>query len=218
MFNRTLTLFFALAPACLLSGCPQSSVKEIQSEQIKRLDSMQTQAGSISDPAERKRFLEEIAALRQEIESSHGAIDSQQRELEALREEHLRFRLAREVTASSVEMPYFSPVLGSRALDIWVIPRDAHGDPVKVPGTISISVHHPGALGLGSDPNSIASWTVNPSQLQDKWAGQLYQGYHLLLPWPDNHRPPVAQAVVHVTFISPDGKTCTAEKTVDVKE
>jgi len=218
MFNRPLILMLVLAAACLLAGCPQPSVKDIQSEQIKRLDSMQAEAASISDPAERQRFLEEIAALRKEIESSHGTLDAQQRELEALRREHLAFRLSREVTAASVEMPYFSPVAGPRGLDLWVIPRDSHGDAVKVPGTIAVSVHHPGALGLGSDPNILASWTLNPSQLQDKWAGQLYQGYHVVLPWPDNRRPAFAQVVVRVTFISPDGKSCKAEKPVDVKE
>ena len=218
MLYRPLMFPLVLLAACLLAGCPQPSVRDIQSEQIKRLDSMQAQASSISDPAERQHFLDEIAALRKEIESSHGTLDAQQRELEALRQEHLAFALSREVTASSVEMPYFSPVAGPQALDLWVIPRDSHGDAVKVPGTIAVSVHHPGALGLGSDPNILASWTLNPSQLQDKWAGQLYQGYHVLLPWPDNHRPALAQVVVRVTFTSPDGKSCNAEKTIDVKE
>ena len=58
-----------------------------------------------------------------------------------------------------------------------------------------------------------------PHDLQrDKWAGQLYQGYHLSLSWTSRKRPDLQDAVLQVTFINPDGAACSAEKALELRE
>lgn len=217
-FDRLLSGLLALVCASLLIGCPQPSVKEIQSEQSRLLDSMESDARTVADPAERQRLLDNIARLRKGMQSSHGTLEAQQRELEALRLERERFQVSRELKAASVEMPFFSPVASAQGLDLWVIPRDARGDAVKVPGTLKVSVRRRGVLGVGTSGKGLADWTLSPSQLQDKWAGQLYQGYHVFLPWRGKERPILRQAVVRVTFTNPDGEFCSVEKAVESGE
>lgn len=215
MSDRPLFLLLALAFAALLIGCPSADVRQVQSQQTQILDSMERDARTVADPAERRRLLDNVAKLRKEIKSSHGTLEAQQRELVELRSQRERYDVSGALKADSIEMPYFSPVASPQALDLWVIPRDAHGDAVKVAGSIKVSVRRAGAFGLGTSGNSLADWTLTPAQLQDKWAGQLYQGYHLLLAWPGSKRPVLPDAVVRVVFTNPDGKTCSAEKALE---
>ncbi len=217
MPNRTWLLVPTLLALCLLTGCPQPSVQEIRTEQTRLLDAMETDAQAVQDPQERQKLLDTIASLRRELQSSHGTLETQQQELEALRRERQRYRLARELKAASVEMPFFSPVGSAKGLDLWVIPRDTHGDALKLPGALNVIIRRPGVLGLGDSPK-LAEWNFSATQLHDKWAGQLYQGYHLFLPWPGNTRPDLRDAVVYVTFANPDGKTVSSHKLIELSE
>jgi hypothetical protein len=216
--TRTSLILLSLLAVALLAGCPQPAPREPQSEQSRLLDTMQKDARTVQDPAEKKRLLDNIASLRKQMDTSHGTLEGQQRELDQLRLERERYALARKLKAASVEIPYFSPLATPQGLDLWVIPRDAQGDVLKVPGSLKVTVRHRGALGLGASGKNLLVWNLTPAQLQDKWAGQLYQGYHLLLPWPKKDLPDIRDAVVHVTFTNPDGKSCTAEKPIEFRE
>ena len=218
MTRRSLSILLAFACSTLLAGCVQPSVKNIKSEQTRLLDSMERDAGSVTDPDERKRLLDTIADLRKQVASSQGTLEAQQRELEILRKERERFQLSRELRAASVQMPFFSPVASPKGIDLWVIPRDAHGDALKVPGTLKVSLRRPGLLGLGTSSESLADWIFTPDQLRDKWAGQLYQGYHLFLVWTTREPPVLRDTVLRVTFVNPDGKSCSAQKPLEFRE
>ena len=215
MPDRPLFLLLALAFAAILIGCPSAGIRQVQSEQTQILDSMDRDARAVSDPAERQRLLDNVARLRKEIQTSHGTLEAQQRELDELRSQRERYDVSQTLKADSVEMPYFSPVATPQALDLWVIPRDAQGDAVKVAGSVKISVRRAGAFGLGASGKSLADWSLSPAQIQDKWAGQLYQGYHFLLAWPGAKRPSLKDTFVRVVFANPDGKTCSAEKPLE---
>jgi len=62
-------------------------------------------------------------------------------------------------------------------LIVYVIPRDAGGDPVKAPGALTAQLWN---LAAGRDESLIDQWDVSPQQLQDSWGLSLLSGYYRL--------------------------------------
>ncbi len=178
---------------------------------------MDTEVHALRDPNERDRLLRTLAELRRELEETHAALDAEQRELERLRQENRQHRVSASFAVNAVGIPYFSPIAKSDGLDLWVIPRDSHGDAVKVPGSLTVSLQRRGLLGIGTAGKKLCEWSVPMGKLKDKWAGQLYRGYHVLLAWPEGGRPEVTEAVLKLKFTTPDGKTCKTEKVIELR-
>ena len=199
-------------------GCADQPVDPGGGRQGKLLDRMDTQVRSMAESREREALLKTLEQLRSELQQTRAALVNERQEMERLRQKYDRKKLSGNLAVESIEIPFFSPTANPDGLDLWVIPRDAQGDSVKLPGSLVVSLHEQGFLGLGTTEKKIHEWSVPPEKLKDQWAGQLYQGYHVVLPWPKEGRPDFVQVLLRARFIGPDDKSCTTEKVVEFTE
>lgn len=210
-------LLLVIVAGCMLTSCGTPSIKQREKNQARLLKQMDAEVHELRDPNERKKLLRTLAKLRRELEETHAALEVEHRKLERLRQENRRHRVSASFTVNAVEIPYFSPITKSDGLDLWVMPRDSHGDAVKVPGSLTVSLHRRGLLGIGTAGKKLCEWSVPMGKLKDKWAGQLYRGYHVLLAWPEGKCPDVAEAVLKLKFTTPDGKKYKTEKVIKLR-
>jgi hypothetical protein len=98
-------------------------------------------------------------------------------------------------------------------LQVQLVPRDADGHAVKVPGSAYIEAYEISPEGIKS---LLSNWDVPHDLLSDSWrAGLLSTGYNLILPWKS---PPFSENLRLVArFRLADGRTFEAEKDIKVR-
>ena len=204
----------ALLTACLNVGCAGSSSRQPSVDP----GTSSQQSDTLTSGAQHKELVRNLARLQKELKKTRAELEAQSHELNRLREQRTRTKLARGLRADSIEIPFYSPVVKPGGLDLWIVPRDAQGDVVKVPGTVQVRIRRRGLLGLGTTGHAVREWSVPAGKLKDLWEGQLYQGYHMLLTWSKEGRPDLADTLVQVRFTGPDGKSRKTEKSIESGE
>lgn len=214
---RTACVLSVLLAVCLSVGCAGSSSRQQSGDSPRRVSDPVTSSprkDALTSSAQHKELVRNIERLQKELKETRAALEVEKRELNRLREQRTRTELSRGLRADSIEIPFYSPVVKPGGLDLWVVPRDAQDDVVKVPGTLQVRIRRQGLLGLGTTGPTVREWSVQAGKLKDMWEGQLYQGYHVLLDWSEEGRPDLADTLVQVRFTGPAGKTCQTEKPI----
>ena len=191
---RTACVLSVLLAVCLSVGCAGSSSRQPSGDPVTSSQRRDT----LTSGAQHKELVRNLARLQKELKKTRAKLEAQRRELNRLREQRTRMELSRDLRADSIEIPFYSPVVKSAGLDLWIVPRDAQGDVVKVPGTLRVRILRRGLLGLGTTGHAVREWSVLAGKLKDMWEGQLYQGYHVLLAWSKEGRPDLEIGRAHV--------------------
>jgi len=206
---------------CLSVGCAGSSSRQQSGDSPPRVSDPVTSSQRkdvLTGSAQHKELVRNVARLQKELKETRAELEAERHELNKLREQRSRAELSRGLRADSIEIPFYSPVVKPGGLDLWIVPRDAQGDVVKVPGTLQVRICRRGLLGLGTTGHTVREWSVQAGKLKDRWEGQLYRGYHVLLTWSKEGRPDLADTLVQVRFTGPDGKTRETEKPIESGE
>lgn len=91
---------------------------------------------------------------------------------------------------------------GDDALNVAVVPVDADGEPVKVPGTVSIELLD---MAQPESRRRIGQWDFPLEQAAEQWQATLIgSGYRFLLPW--KTRPEHSELLVHARLTTTDGR------------
>jgi hypothetical protein len=161
---------------------------------------------------------EQLAELQEALEASRTHLKQARREIDALRTELAesgRSHLTPEQAAALVQVtsidvqPWLTggvdkdDVPGDDAVVVYFTPKDDQGEPVKRPGDVRITLTDPAAP---SGEQTLGEWTFTPEDCRHGWTrGWLGGGYQFTLPWKES--PANSRLVVHVEYVTPDGRT-----------
>jgi len=211
-------LLLCASLAALAAGCkiapPPAPDPNFQSQQgllqnaIVRLESSQDKGGD----AEVVRLLKRLETELAQSEQRHA---EDQRKIAELTEQVQALRLAAGFAVDHIEILYFTHV-SDKGIDLWVTPFDRHNDIVKTSGSFDIWINRPASWGITT--RRLAAWKLAAKDVQDRWEGQLFEGYHLNLQWPEPGAPDVKTATLEVRFTTAEGKTYTATKELTIRE
>lgn len=101
---------------------------------------------------------------------------------------------------------------GDELLTAVIVPHDADGEPMKLPGEMEIELFD---LSRPGEEKRIGSWTFDASQSREYWhSGFLSSGYMFRLPW---QQPPASsQVVLHARLKTADGRQFDTSSTIEV--
>ena len=152
-----------------------------------------------------------LKQLETELGESRRRHTAAQKRIAELEEEVQKLRQAAGFAVHHIEILYFTH-LTEKEIDLWVSPFDRHNDVVKTAGSFEISLHRPSVLKLRKRGRKLVQWQFSAQEVETRWEGQLFEGYHLKLAWPAGGAPEVETAVLHVEFTTAEGKTYSADK------
>ncbi len=201
----------------VLAGCQAPPPTEIRYDTQQRLlqDAMVRLEGSPqTGDAEVRRLLKQLETELAEAERRHTRA---QRRIVELEEEVERLRQAAGFAVHHIEILYFTH-LTPKEISLWVTPFDRHNDVVKTAGSFKISLHRPGVWRLRKRGRKLCQWRFSAAEVETRWAGELFEGYHLKLAWPGGKPPEEETLVLHVEFTSAEGKTYSATKELSMGE
>jgi len=164
--------------------------------------------------AELLRLLRELRAQIAESERRHV---EDQRKIQELTAEVKDLRQAAGFAVHHIEILYFTHVT-DKGIDLWVTPFDRRNDVVKTAGSFRISLHEPGTWGLWKLGRTLCAWEFSAKDVESRWEGQLFEGYHLKIDWPEGKAPDVKTAALCVEFTTAEAKTYTATKELTIRE
>ena len=171
-----------------------------------------------SSPAKGDR---ELLRLLKQLETEIGEAERRHTEdkkrIEQLQEEVENLRQAAGFSVHHIEILYFTRVT-EEGIDLWVTPFDRRNDVVKTAGSFNIALHEPAAWSLASLGKKLYAWHFSSKDVETRWEGQLFEGYHLKLGWPDGKVPDAQTAVLRVSFITAEGKLFSATKELTIRE
>lgn len=103
-------------------------------------------------------------------------------------------------------------VPGDDLLSAVVVPHDARGNLVKLPGTVEIELRD---LSKSADRQSLGAWTFESRESRTHWHdGALASGYLFELPW--QSVPESSEIVLHARLTTADGRRFGATATVRI--
>ena len=101
---------------------------------------------------------------------------------------------------------------GEELVNVVLVPHDADGEPIKLPGQIQIELFD---LGQPGEQKSLGTWTYDIAEAREHWhSGFLSSGYLFRLPWQQPPRSP--QVVLHARLKTADGREFDTSATIDV--
>lgn len=184
-------------------------------------------AGGCMSPRDRARLNKEVQTLREEVvrlqrdagkrEAVISAMQAQVRTLKGFgadRPADLFAPVAIEIVSRSGGQDY-DGIPGDDGVTLYVRPKDADGDAVKVPGRLTVQLLDNSDL---DNPRLVGVYHFNdPQRLRKLWYGKLgTQHYTLKCPFPAGFRPP-RQLDARVEFVDYlTGKTLVAIKGITV--
>jgi hypothetical protein len=101
---------------------------------------------------------------------------------------------------------------GDEVLNAVLMPRDADGELLKLPGAIALEV-----LDLAKPPDEqrIARWEFSEEETREHWHRALIgSGYVFRLPWPN--RPESPELLLHGRLTTPDGRQFDTSQVIRV--
>gem|GEM_PF-5937969 len=170
--------------------------------------------GAGQNDAETLRLLKELKGQIAESERRH--VQDQQK-IKDLTEEVESLRQAAGFAVHHIEILYFTHVI-DKGIDLWVTPFDRRNDVVKTAGSFRISLHPADTWGLRKLGRTLCAWEYSAKEVETRWEGQLFEGYHLKIDWPEGKAPEAKTAVLNVEFTTAEGKTYSATKELTLKE
>ena len=183
----------------------------------------------------------DTAALESRLRLYEDRVATLQRELEAAQEEltvarrestHLRERVSESgkiVLASEQAEVLFeaeglrinslltgglneNDLPGDDVLSLVLEPIDARGEPIKLPGRVTIEILEPA---LDGENKTIGRWEYTPAEVRDLWHNGLFvTGFKFRLAW--QTIPTHETLVVHARLETADGRSFDATDTVTV--
>jgi hypothetical protein len=158
-----------------------------------------------------------LAALETQLDSARSELLAQQRENETLRTRvasHSDSALLPEQAdavfrATGIAVHEWMTagldrdgLPGDDFLHAVIVPRDAHGEPVKVPGTVEMKLLD---LSKPKDEQNLGTWTFDAEKSGRHWhAGALATGYLFELPW--QMVPDSPKLLLYARLTTPDGR------------
>ncbi|MBW3541243.1 MAG: hypothetical protein KY476_13325, partial [Planctomycetes bacterium] len=102
---------------------------------------------------------------------------------------------------------------GDDAVNIVLVPHDADGELVKLPGELHLELVD---LSRAEGERTIATWTCGAAESRAYWhSGWLSSGYQFEIPW--DEPPAGSQLTVHARLTTPDGRMFPATHTVNLQ-
>ena len=200
-----------------VTGCQTPPPTEIRYDTQQKLlqDAMVRLEGSPqTGDAEVRRLLKQLETELAEAERRHAQA---QRRIAELEEEVEELRHAAGFAVHHIEILYFTQ-LTPKEISLWVTPFDRHNDVVKTAGSFRISLHRPGVWGLRKRGRKLCEWRFSAAEVETRWEGELFEGYHLKLAWPGQKPPEEETVVLHVEFTTAEGQTYSATKELSMEE
>lgn len=178
------------------------------------------------------------ARLRQQedrLVDVHRELIAARRERDLARAEVDQLRLAANQRGEQVLLPEQSAILaklegirlgslltggldqdgrpGDDALTVMVVPHDADGELVKIPGTLEVEVLD---LSRADARRIVGQWSFGPDEARELWhRGFVGHGYRLVLPW--QQTPASPELIVHARFKTLDGRTFDDTQSVTIQ-
>lgn len=101
---------------------------------------------------------------------------------------------------------------GDELLIATLVPHDAQGEMVKLPGRIQLEAFD---LAQSGEKRKIGHWSFNTDQAATHWhRGYLASGYMFRLPW--QQVPEHSRLVLHAKLTTPDGRQFDATREVEI--
>jgi hypothetical protein len=214
-----LTLLACVLLTGVAAGCwnvPPPAKAEYQAQQG-LLEEAITRAESAPPAQTDAELLRLLRQLKAEIAESGRRHVEDRRKIQELTGEVESLRQAAGFAVHHVEILYFTHVT-DKGIDLWVTPFDRRNDVVKTAGAFRISLHQPGTWGLRKLGHTLCAWEFSAKDVETRWEGQLFEGYHLKIDWPEGKAPEVKAAVLCVEFTTAEAKTYTATKELTLRE
>lgn len=212
-----MTLAACVAFSWLVAGCETSPPTDIHYEtQHNLLQNAMVRLESSPARGDREilRLLKQLETEVAEAERRHAGA---QKKIAELTKEVEDLRQAAGFAVHHIEILYFTHVT-DEGIDLWVTPFDRHNDVVKTAGSFSIALHDSAMWGLQKIGKKLCAWHFSAKEVEGLWEGQLFEGYHLKLGWPEGKAPEVQTASLRVQFITAEGKLYTATKELTIRE
>ena len=210
-------VLFLLGMILLLpAGC--QSTPTVQVDYHRQRGLLQDAIAKLEQSPDDSRDQEALRMLRQletELADSELRDHEAERRIAELEQEVAELRQAAGFAVDHIDILYFTR-LTAEGIDLWVTPFDRHNDVVKTAGSFEISLHRPGVWGLRKLGPKTVAWKFSAQEVETRWEGELFEGYHLKLAWPDGSAPEVAEAMLRVEFTTAEGKTYTATKEMTI--
>jgi len=204
----------ALAAGCQSVAAPPADVHYETQQSL--LENAIGRLETAPEPGDAE-VVEMLRQLRAELDASQRRHLEDERRIAELEEKVRSLRHAAGFAVHHIEILYFTHV-GEKGIDLWVTPFDRHNDVVKTAGSFKISLHVPGPWGLRKLGRAICAWQFSAPEVERCWEGQLFEGYHLKLAWPQGEAPDVETATLAVAFTTAEGKTYDATKELNIRE
>lgn len=217
--NKSWTLLACAFFAGALGGCqggtpPAKADYQAEHGLVESAISRAENAPPGQADAELLRLLKELQGQIAESERRH--VQDQQK-IKDLTEEAENLRQAAGFAVHHIEILYFTHVT-DKGVDLWVTPFDRHNDVVKTAGSFRVSLHEADSWGLRKLGRKLCAWEMSAKEVETRWEGQLFEGYHLKLDWPEGKAPEAKTAVLAVEFTTAEAKTYSATKELTLQE
>lgn len=220
MSRRTVVLVLALLSGTV-AGCQaphERSIEPVRYEaQHSLLQKAKARAESAPADASDAELVRLLGQLETEIADAEHKYEKAQQRIAELTTEVAKLRRAAGLAVHHVEILYFTRTTET-GIDLWVTPFDRDNDAVKTAGDLSISLHRPRPWVLRGRSGKICTWVFTAKDLEKRWEGQLFEGYHLRLAWPQGKTPDMKEVVLRVDFTTTEGKTHSATKDLNIGE
>ncbi|MEX0700752.1 MAG: hypothetical protein WD069_01515 [Planctomycetales bacterium] len=102
---------------------------------------------------------------------------------------------------------------GDDELNVLLVPRDEHGEPVKLPGDVRFELSDPSRDGAG---RQLGTWEFPAERTRGQWlSGLIGTGYQFRLPWQEVPASP--KLLLHARLVTADGRQFDATHTVSIR-
>lgn len=161
--------------------------------------------------------------LRRELQTAQSVLQDARRELIAMREQTASesgVTLTSGTATGQIARLEVNPLLsggldrdqqpGDELLSVLVTTLDADGSARQEPGTLTVTAYD---YALNDAGQQVGQWKWDPEAAAERWVdGLVGAGYRLTEPW--MHPPRSREIVLHVRFVSLDGRQFDATETV----
>lgn len=168
-----------------------------------------------------------LHVLTSELEQTQTELKTARREADLLRDqlhkrEHVASHSEQTAVLARVEGVRIGALLsggldrdeqpGDDLLSALVVPHDADGEVLKLPGTIRLELFD---LSRDGNRQRIGEWEFEPEQTRERWhSGFLAAGYRFRVPWQQS--PKNETLLLHARLTTPDGRQFDASETIRI--
>ncbi len=200
--------FLCAVTLALLAGCAGTSKRDVLESRLRHQEDMLSRYQSQLDRAKTELGIarRESASLRTQLAESGSAGTSPDEVDASFRVAGVAFSTLMTGGTETDDQP------GDDGLTVVLVPQDADGELVKVPGTVEIEAfdlsHPEGAQRIGH-------WQFDADNSHQYWHnGVIQSGYQFELPWQD--RPRSEKVLLHGRIVAADGRQFDTTHTIRI--